>query len=51
MVEREIENQAVLTALTKITPEGVNFGLDKRAWRNWYANVRNGDGKNLRRGD
>ena len=51
MVEQEIENQAVLTALTKITPEGVNFGTNKRSWRNWYAHVRNGDGKNLRRGD
>jgi hypothetical protein len=51
MVEREIENKAVLTALTKLTPEGTNFGLDKRAWRNWYALTRNGEGKSLRRGD
>ena len=49
MIEREIENQAALTALTKLTPEGTNFGLDKEAWKNWYSRIRNGEGKSLRR--
>ncbi len=50
MVEREIENKNVLTALAKLTPDGINFGgRDKIAWKNWYAHVRNGDGGNLRR--
>jgi hypothetical protein len=51
MIEREVENQPALTALTKLTPEGINFGMDKRAWKNWYALTRSGDGKSLRRDD
>lgn len=35
VITQEIENPAVLAALTKIS--GANFGFDQAAWRNWLA--------------
>lgn len=37
IVEQELQNRQVLTALTSLTPPGVNFGYDQAAWKNWYA--------------
>ncbi len=36
IIERELRNDAVLTALTTIHP-GINYVYNKEAWRNWYA--------------
>ena len=35
VVNQEVENTAVLAALTKLS--GVNFGFDQAAWRGWLA--------------
>ncbi len=35
-VERQVSNQGVLSALTEISG-GENFGFDKQAWLDWYA--------------
>jgi hypothetical protein len=36
--KRDMQNQAVLDTLAVLT--GVNYGFDKRAWKNWYASQR-----------
>jgi hypothetical protein len=36
-IPRTVSNQDVLEALIRLGG-GVNFGFDKRAWRNWLAN-------------
>ena len=35
VVTQDVENTAVLAALTKLS--GVNFGFDQAAWRSWLA--------------
>ena len=35
LVTREVENAAVLAALSKLA--GVNFGFDQAAWRDWLS--------------
>lgn len=49
IVEQELQNRQVLTALTMLTPAGVNFGFDQAAWRNWYAQQQVPRRGNLRR--
>jgi hypothetical protein len=49
LIEKEIPNQQVLGALTKLTPDGVNFGYDVRAWKHWYAMDQIQPGLDLRR--
>ena len=37
MVEFTVKNREVLTALTMLSPDSVNFEYDKTLWRRWYA--------------
>ncbi len=37
-IEEDLQNQAVLRALLKVTGETVNFQYDETAWKAWYAN-------------
>jgi hypothetical protein len=50
VIEREVRNQAVLSALTQIH-EGVNYAYNKEQWRNWYARQNTPEGINLNRLD
>jgi hypothetical protein len=49
IIEQELQNRQVLTALTTLTPAGVNFGFDQVAWKNWYAQQQLPRQGNLRR--
>ncbi|MHB8969459.1 MAG: HEAT repeat domain-containing protein [Pirellulaceae bacterium] len=49
LIEKEFQNRQVLTALTTLVPAGVNFGYDKQAWKDWYAQQQISPGTNLRR--
>jgi HEAT repeat protein len=49
VIEKELSNRQVLTALVSLVPEGVNFAYDKPAWKNWYARRQLAPGVNLRR--
>ncbi len=49
IIERELQNRQVLSALTALTPQGVNFGYNKQAWKNWLAQQHYDPGINLRR--
>jgi hypothetical protein len=50
LIEKELQNRQVLTALTSLVPAGVNFAYDKAAWKNWLASLQqNAPGTNLRR--
>ena len=49
MIERDIQNQRALDALVAMYP-GVNYGYNKEAWKQWYAEQNTPDDINLRRG-
>ncbi len=49
IIERELRNRQVLSALTALAPEGVNFAYDKQAWKDWWAQEQTAAGVNLRR--
>jgi hypothetical protein len=49
-IEREVNNQAALSALTVIH-QNVNFAFDKTRWRNWYAEQNTPQTVNLHRLD
>ena len=50
IIEQEFQNRQVLSALTALVPNGVNFAYDKLAWKNWYAQQQQiAPGTNLRR--
>jgi len=49
VIEQTARNRHVLSALTSLTPEGVNFSYNERAWRNWWAQQHVVPGVNLRR--
>ncbi len=37
VVEKKVQNKKALEALTSLVPEGVNFGYDQQAWKQWYS--------------
>lgn len=43
VIPRRVKNQEVLTALVKLS-EGVTFGYDQQAWRNWHEQQRRSAG-------
>jgi hypothetical protein len=49
LIEMDLPNRQVLQALTALTPDGVNFGYDEQAWKNWYAQQQSEPGFDLRR--
>ncbi len=50
IIEKELQNRQVLSALTALVPSGVNFAYDIVAWKNWYARQQLlAPGTNLRR--
>lgn len=49
VVQYSVQNKNVVTALSLLTPDGVNFGYDKQAWRQWYARSRLPSAYDLRR--
>lgn len=49
VVKRSLRNREVLSALTSLTEEDVNFSFNKRAWQNWWARKHMVPGINLRR--
>ncbi|MFW6168846.1 MAG: HEAT repeat domain-containing protein [Planctomycetota bacterium] len=49
VVERTLQNRKVLSALTSLTEEGVNFAYNKQAWKDWWAREQIVPGINLRR--
>ncbi len=51
IVEQEFQNRQVLTSLTMLVPQGVNFAYDKPAWKNWWAQQQYDTSVNLRRDD
>lgn len=48
-IEETKKNPQVLSALTALTPDGVNFGYNELAWKNWWAQQQTVPGYNLRR--
>lgn len=48
LVQREVNNEAVLNALQSLHPN-VNFGFDEARWRRWYGELRSPTVDNLRR--
>jgi len=50
IIEKDFQNRQVLSALTALVPNGVNFAYDKPAWKNWYAHQQQlAPGSSLRR--
>lgn len=49
VIERDVQNRAVLSALLVIVPEGINYGLDESQWMNWYIRINTPRQVNLRR--
>jgi hypothetical protein len=50
IIDRKLENSAVLSALTALYP-GVNYQYDVEAWRRWYIQTQTTSNVNLRRDD
>ena len=48
--EKEFSNHPVLNALTTIH-RGVNYGFNKKAWKNWYVQQNVPQAVNLRRSE
>lgn len=48
VVQREVNNETVLAALTALYP-GINFGYDEAAWRRWYGEAKMPKANDLRR--
>jgi hypothetical protein len=44
-------NKRVHGALLLLVPEGVNYGFNKNAWKNWYAKANTPRNVSLRRQD
>ena len=51
IVERDIQNPKVRTALLSMVPQGVDFGFDETAWKKWYSRSTTPANVNLRRGN
>ena len=49
-IKRDFRNETVLQALTTMY-QGVNFGFDQTAWRQWYVQQNTPRGVNLRRAE
>ncbi len=49
IIEREMQNRHVLSALTSLVSEGVNFAFNQQAWKDWWAQQQVSAGVNLRR--
>ncbi len=49
IVEQDMQNSQVLTALIGLTPPGTNFGYDEPSWKNWWAQQQFDPNVNLRR--
>jgi len=51
IIEQEVLNKRVHGALLLLVPEGVNYGFNKNAWKNWYAKSNTPRNVSLRRQD
>jgi hypothetical protein len=49
IVEQFLKNQQVLVALRSLVPDGVNFGYNRQAWKDWWAREQLFPNFNLRR--
>ena len=48
-VERDIQNPKVRTALLSMVPQGVDYGFDEDAWKQWFSRSNTPANVNLRR--
>lgn len=51
IIEQEMLNKRVHGALLVLVPEGVNYGFNKNAWKDWYAKANTPRNVSLRRRD
>ncbi len=49
IIEQEMLNKRVHGALLLLVPEGVNYGFNKNAWKDWYAKANTPRNVSLRR--
>ena len=51
LVERDIQNPKVRTALLSMVPQGVDYAFDEDAWKKWFSRATTPANVNLRRGN